>query len=234
MGSYSLSKYLSENENRVNEACSVILKKRKKYSNYVKKCHKNDNIKDFSKLVSKNNEISEDDKKLVLCEYEKMKIWIKTLLSVYASIPNIIKIIDQIVSSHASNPYVTFGGNAFCDIEKVIDFCDRKNKLLNIQLMTNKLIDFSNDDEKRIIHFKFKDRATIETIAKFLMIEKRSVYRKIDSIIGKLATFALTQGWSTAFISNQVKNEPWIEERFNDYASEAQKRAKNNVSEREL
>ena len=161
-----------------------------------------------------------------------MRIWVKTLLSIYGTIPNIIKIIDKIIVSQASNPYGSnFGIDSYGQIEKVIDYVDRKNKLTNINLMTQKLIDSANADERELIEMRFDQRLTANEIANYLGIDLRSVFRKIEKVISRLADIAIIKGWTSRFVSSQLTDEAWVIERFNDYYDEYQKRlekTKNN------
>jgi len=204
-------------------SCSLAVKiaqdtkKCKNYSNYVKKCRNNANIKDFSKLVAKQTTVTEDDKVLVLNEFEKMRMWVKTLLSIYGTIPNIIRIIDQIIERQAANPFAAnYGFNAVDQFDKIVNYYDRKNKLLNINIMTEKMVDDLTDDELELVGLKFEEKVTVDEIASMLKIERRSVYRKLDRIVNKLTNNALVRGWSTAFVESQLEDEPWVEERYKE------------------
>ena len=197
-----------------------------------KKCNKNaknGKIINFSNAL---DAFDKNEKSVVLGEIGKMRIWVKTLLSIYGTIPNIIKIIDKIIVSQASNPYGSnFGIDSYGQIEKVIDYVDRKIKLTNINLMTQKLIDSAIADERELIEMRFDQRLTANEIANYLGIDLRSVFRKIEKVISRLADIAIIKGWTSRFVSSQLTDEAWVIERFNDYYDEYQKRlekTKNN------
>ena len=94
--------------------------------NTLTKGNNKKNIANFIKLMS---------------DEQKMKIWIKTLLSVQANLPEIIKSVDKIIEINAqslsfiSDIYNT-EKTTFSQVEKVIDLTERKNKLLNIFLIS--------------------------------------------------------------------------------------------------
>lgn len=202
---------------------NTIIKKRKKYSRNSKNSENIANIKAFEKVVKVSRAVSLEEKKIILTEYEEMQVWIKTLLSIYGSIPNIIKIIDQIITNQAVNP---FGASRYCEIntlgliEKVIDFYERKNKLLNIYILIEKLQERATDLELKLIKMKYVNKLTIDGIAQNLGMERRSVYRRFESLNKKLASFALSKGWTTFFISSQLENEPWVEEQYKFFKQE--------------
>lgn len=214
------------NENKTAQTIDKIIKKRKNYAQMHKNPQKTLKTASFDKMVKLSRVASKEEKDLVLTEYEDMQIWIKTMLSIYGSLPNIIKIIDQIIENQATNP---FGASHFCavntfgQIEKVIDFYERKNKLLNIYVLIGKLFDGLNEEEANLVNMKFVNRITVDAIAQTLNIDRRSVYRKFNSLIRKLASFSLSRGWTTTFISNQLENEPWVVEQYNSFKKETAK-----------
>lgn len=217
------TKIKDNNEINKIKLLNTIIKKRKKYSRNSKNNENIANIKAFEKVVKVSRAVSLEEKKLILTEYEEMQVWIKTLLSIYGSIPNIIKIIDQIITNQATNP---FGASHYCAIntmgliEKVIDFYERKNKLLNIYILIEKLQERASDLELKLIKMKYVNKLTIDGIAQNLGMERRSVYRRFESLNKKLASYALSKGWTTLFISTQLENEPWVEEQYKFYKQE--------------
>ena len=58
---------------------------------------------------------------------------------------------------------------------------------------------------------------TANEIAQYLKIDLRSVFRKIDKAISRLADIALLKGWTSCFVSSQLEDEAWVIERFDDF-----------------
>ena len=95
-----------------------------------------------------------------LTDDQKIKLWIKTLLSVHSNLPEIIKSVDKIIEINASSlSFVTDIYNTekstFAQVEKVIDLTERKNKLLNLFLMSKSLMSCIGEDERIFIKRKY-------------------------------------------------------------------------------
>lgn len=224
--------FAEENNENVEEKLKLktfvdIVKKRKINNKNRKKCQKITKIRGFEQKIKKSRNLNVNEKEVVLTEYETMRIWVKTLLSIYGSIPNIIKIIDQIISNQASNPFGISGchsANTFDQFERVIDFCERKNKLINIYVLIQKMIEGLSSDDLKLVELKFVNKVTAEAIAGKFDINLRTVYRRIEAVVKKLATESLARGWTTLFISHQLSNEPWVSEQFEQIKAESVRR----------
>lgn len=149
----------------------------------------------------------------------KFKFWIKTLLSSYQTIPEIIKTIDKIIEIQAST--VSFSSDIFNgsktvegQVEKVIDMTERKSSLLNIYIMTKELLKNLTSGDYGYIEKKFIYNWSIEEISKYFGISTRTSYRKIDKAIDEIYHVALSKNWSTRFIESQISREQWLKGRF--------------------
>ena len=201
-----------------------ILKSRKKCKKYlinIKKLQKNGK----NGIFSENPIVEEDSSKQVLEEFVSMRIWVKTLLSIFGSLPNIIRLIDSIINKNATNP---FGNNMYDStmgqIDRVINLYDRKNKLLNIYLLIKKMIEGASEEEKRLISFKFVNKITIPAMAQKFNCTERNVFRKVNNMVDKLTASTIERGWTICFIETQVLGEPWIMENYNSFKEEELKR----------
>ena len=196
-------------------------KKCKKYLINVKKLQKNSK----NSIFIENVEDEEESSKQVLEEFISMRIWVKTLLSIYGTLPNIIKLIDSIITKNATNP---FGNNlndsTMGQIDRVINLFDRKNKLLNIYLLIKKMIEGASDEEKRLISYKFVNKITIPAMAQKFACTERNVFRKINNLVDRLTASTIERGWTICFIETQLSNEPWIMESYNTFKAEELKR----------
>lgn len=185
------------------------------------------NTSGLSKMLKENKskrkklEISKfiDDYISKLSEEEKLKFWIKTLLSTYSTIPEIIKTLDKIIELQASS--VSFMSDiynqeksTFYQVEKVIDLSERKNKLLNIYIMTKKLTNTLSLCDMDFIEKKFMFNWTTEDLAKEFNISLRTVYRRTDKIINLIYEKAKKHNWSLLFLESQIRNESWLKEKF--------------------
>ena len=175
------------------------------------KRNNNKNIANFIKLMS---------------DEQKMKIWIKTLLSVQANLPEIIKSVDKIIEINAqslsfiSDIYNT-EKSTYAQVERVIDLTERKNKLLNIYLVSKNLISSVDEDDRIFLKRKYVYNWTAEDLAAEYNISIRTVFRRTDKLIEQIFERAKRKNWSINFITLQIKNETWIIDRFYKFAKDS-------------
>lgn len=142
--------------------------------------------------------------------------YIKTLFEAYKTIPNILKILDKIIEKRASTimPSSYIYGNSpsstYNEIDKVIDLTDRKNKLINIYVMVEKMLNSLNEQDRKVCILKYIKKTLISDIATELKTTERTIFRRCIKIIEKLSLFCLSNNWSSAFIKNQIKDEQWL------------------------
>lgn len=154
-----------------------------------------------------------------LCEEQKMKFWIKTLLSSQKTFPEIIKTLDRIIELQASS--VSFASSiynlenpTFKQVEKVIDLSERKTFLLNIYLMSKELTKGLSSADSEFLEKKFVYNLSVETLAKEFDISPRTVYRKTNKLIDEIYSKITRKNWSLKFLESQIKNEFWLKSRF--------------------
>ncbi len=149
----------------------------------------------------------------------KFKFWIKTLISEQSTIPEIIKTVDKIIEIQASS--VSFSteifnrnGSTINQVEKVIDLTERKNSLINLYVMTKKMLKSLSADNHDFLERRFIYNWSAEELAEYYSISIRTVYRKIDSLIKTVYSECLKFKWTLNFIESQTKNEEWLKEKF--------------------
>lgn len=183
----------------------------KKRKNNILNCNFTPKTTNFVKTTRENSNID---------EFEELKNYIKALLEIYKSLPNIIGIIDKIIENKASiiSPYNIYGNSylaTYKDIDRLIDMGERKNKLLNLYVIIETLLDSLNDDDRKIAVLKFVQKNTSKEISKEINTTERTVFRKANNVIDKLTSFAIQKNWTASFLKNQIGNEPWIEDVLN-------------------
>lgn len=149
----------------------------------------------------------------------KFKFWIKTLISEQNTIPEIIRTVDKIIEIQASS--VSFSSDIFnknCStinqVERVIDLSERKNSLVNIYVMTQKMLKTLSADDYDFLERKFIYDWGMDEIADYYSISLRTVYRKIDKLIKTICNECFKQKWSLKFIESQIKHEDWLKEKW--------------------
>lgn len=160
----------------------------------------------------------------------KFKFWIKTLISEQNTIPEIIRTVDKIIEIQASS--VSFSsdifnknGSTINQVERVIDLTERKNSLINIYVMTQKMLKNLSADDYDFLERKFIYNWGMEEIADYYSISLRTVYRKIDKLIKIICDECFKQKWTLKFIESQIKHEDWLKEKWLHSVSDYYKNA---------
>lgn len=177
-------------------------------------------------ILSKQKEKDLNNYLKLLNEDQKMKLWIKTLISVQTNLPEIIKSVDKIIEMNASS--LSFASDiynaektTYAQVEKVIDLTERKNKLLNIYLISKNLISCVAEDDRVFLKRKFVYNWTAEDLANEYYISIRTVFRRTEKLINKIHELTKRKNWSINFINLQVKGENWLYEKFKRFAKDS-------------
>lgn len=179
--------------------------------NKNKSNQKNKNVFNYLKLI--------DDE-------QKMKLWIKTLLSVQNSLPEIIKSVDKIIEINASSlSFVTDIYNTekstYAQVEKVIDLTERKNKLLNLYLISKNFMTSVNEEDRLFLKRKFVFNWTADDLANEYNVSIRTIFRKTEKLIESILDKLKKKNWSLKFLNIQVKNESWLLEKFYQFTRDS-------------
>ncbi|MBQ9790656.1 MAG: sigma-70 family RNA polymerase sigma factor [Clostridia bacterium] len=158
-------------------------------------------------------------------EKNKISAYVKALFTVYPSLPNIIKVVDNIVLQRASSivPVSSvFGGvsSTMKEIEKVIDMSDRKVRLLRVVAVTRDILSGLSEIDYEIVDMKFFKRMKTESIASRLGIDERSVFRRVSKSIERCSVKCAESGFDSRFFCELLDGEAWIKEVFNKSMSE--------------
>lgn len=156
---------------------------------------------------------------------QKIKLWIKTLLSVHSNLPEIIKSVDKIIEINASSlSFITDIYNTekstYAQVEKVIDLTERKNKLLNLFLMSKNLLSSINEEDRLFLKRKYIFGWTAEELSQEYEVSIRTIFRKTEKIIDQVFEKVKKKSWTLNFINLQVKDELWLIEKFKRIAKD--------------
>jgi hypothetical protein len=140
----------------------------------------------------------------ILSDEQKIKFWIKTLLSTFRNIPEIIKAVDKIIEIQASS--LSFISDIYNtekstlnQVEKVIDLSERKNNLLNIYLITKNLYSSIGEEDRVFIERRYLYNWTAEELAEEYEVSTRTIFRKIEKIVDKIYLSTKRKNWSLKF-----------------------------------
>ena len=183
----------------------------------LKKCNKTtNNVQNITKNTIKINNNTKITNKIN--EKELIAGYIKTLLEIRRNLPNIIKIIDKLIERKASmlfpstTNFACTYNQTLSQVDKVISLTERKDKLLNLHVITEEMLSCLNKNEQKLIILKYTNKIKISEISNEMKLTERSVYRKVNSIINKITNYLERKNWTTSFLDNQIGNETWIKD----------------------
>ena len=175
--------------------------------------------------TSKSKKKDNDNYLKQITDEQKMKLWIKTLISVQANLPEIINSVDKIIEMNASSlSFATDIFNAekttYAQVERVIDLSERKNKLVNIFLISKKLLGCLCEEDRLFLKRKIVFNWTAEELVEEYKISLRTVFRKTEKMLDSIFKVTKQKNWSLNFIKTQVKGEQWLQDRYNKFEKE--------------
>ena len=176
---------------------------------------KADPILKYKKAYQKNT----NEKLIAEAQNSDLFAYIKVLLKAYKNIPNIIAILDKIIEKRATSVIPTasiYGGkfSTYGEIDHVIDLTARKDKLLNLYVLTGEMLSCLESEDKRLLTLKYVKKLSTQDIAASLKVTERTVFRRESSILNKLAICLLKKNWTSMFLQSQIGDEPWLNELY--------------------
>ncbi len=135
----------------------------------------------------------------------------KTLITAYRWIEKNCDLIDEFVYKHAVN----FGPSPeFCSTydvtSNIIDLIERKNRLINLKLMIDDLINGLDVQDKKIILAKMRYNLTMETFCKLMSIPSmRTGFRRINKALQHFTIHANNSPYRKK-LEHILDNEYWI------------------------
>ncbi len=150
--------------------------------------------------------------------------WSKTLLGIYRYLPRVTYAYDNLVKSRAYNSSAT---NSFLlgfnDIMKVantiINLTERKNNLINLKVLTDKVLCDIDLSSAKILVMKFIDGKKSNEIANLLHLGKRTYFRKLNFALESFANMLTRLNYTDYKLENMIKDEKWILRLYNSYSN---------------
>ena len=200
--------HMTKNINTNTETKYQNIKKRKTHLNKDEKTLK------FKQNMTYFANLSNDEKERVT-----LIAYIKTFFEIYKTIPNIISILDRIIEKRATTIFPTstiYGSphSTYSEINKVIDLTERKDKLINLHIIADNMLNSLKPKYKEIAYLKYVKKLTVDEIAINCEKCQRSIYRTLSTINNEILKFLKVKNWTIDFLKQQIGKESWIEEIF--------------------
>lgn len=157
-----------------------------------------------------------------------MKIWSKTLLSVYKYLESISKAIDNLVMKKSINSSFYSNckcANAFDCANQLIELTERKLKLINLKVICEDAMCKLSSCYKRIVALCFIDGVKSSDVAKMLNISMRTLFRKKNEALNCFSKVLKNMGYDSKKLEELYGSEVWLK---NVYAKNLMHEISNN------
>ena len=170
-----------------------------------------ENIAKIDKIFSKPLYSKKED------YFVKMKAYVKALLSIYPTLPNIINIVDGIIEKRATSSISMssiYAGTShtYKQIEKMIDMSERKCKLLNIFSLVKGFLGGMSLKDYEIVDLRFFRRKKISEISERLELDERTIFRRLNKILESVVKYCNINSITLEMIETMIRGEGWIKE----------------------
>ncbi len=152
----------------------------------------------------------------------KSCLWSKTILSVYKYLERIAGAIDKLIDRNAMNSFYYFTGSVqdnsvMAVANRIIELSDRKIKLINLKLLTEKSLERCDKDFAQILILKYIDCEKSEDIAKRFNLSMRTYFRRLNQAEEQFYNILAFSGFNEKKLNCYLKTEKWILEVYNKY-----------------
>ncbi len=157
-------------------------------------------------------------KKLFLGGNMKLKVWGKTLLSIYNCLFKLVEEIDKIVEDFALKGGMSYGFNSsLFNMQKIIDLTERKITLINVKVLVEQIMEGLDDTSCKILTLKFIDKIPSELVVKALGLTRRTFYRRFNNGLETFARKLKSLGYDEKNMIDFIRDEHWIFEVYKDF-----------------
>lgn len=155
-------------------------------------------------------------------DYEKhiSREWAQVVLYVYSALPNICKMIEDVVDERALARSLDLGLNRFnqntyTQVNNILEFLDRKNRMTNLHIRASRAIAELPPKLKETAEIRFFERKSTAEAAEKLQISLRTVQRRTEKLLDEFVPLMKKYGLDDRNLLFEVgKFEPWMLEWF--------------------
>jgi|LGOV01.1.fsa_nt_gb hypothetical protein len=143
----------------------------------------------------------------------ELKLWSKTFLNVYRSLPKIAEAIDKIVLSSGLN----LSADTYYTANKIIELTNRKMVLINLKLLIEETLKSLTSENSKLLFLKYADKLKSAEIAELFEISTRTYFRKNNLALKSFELALKREGHTNKSLKNMLKDEFWIMDLFNRF-----------------
>ena len=151
-------------------------------------------------------------------------IWAKTVLTAYRFLEKVSDSIDRLIETKALNSFYMSGqdfskNNVYVITESLINLSERKKKLINIKLMTEKALQKCDKQFAQILIERYIDGDKAKEIAERHELSMRTYFRRLESAEGEFSAYLSRNGYNEKFLAKTLLSEKWIYEIYSKFSS---------------
>jgi len=142
----------------------------------------------------------------------------KVLISAYRFIERNCDLINEFVYKHAIN----FGPSPeYCSTydvtNNIINLIERKNRLINLKLIMDQIVDELNEDDKMVILSKMRYNLSMKSFCEMFEISSmRTAFRRVQTALEHFTMYANSSPYRQK-LEYLLDNEQWIMAMRRDY-----------------
>ena len=147
----------------------------------------------------------------------KKLIWAKTIFESYKYLTRLIKSIDRLVVEKSVHSYTVDSGEAttLSKMEAIIDFIQRKKRLLVIKMLIEESLKNTNREEARLLIKFYIDKIDLNILAEECNMNKRTLSRRINKYLINCMDKIYDLGYKCDDLEKLLENEGWIVGMYN-------------------
>lgn len=153
-----------------------------------------------------------------------MKYWSKSALSIYRYLEKMTDTIDKLImdiGKHSNNQVMQKNQTTYGQASKIIEYLDRKRKMINLKVAVEDALAKLNKTDKRILALVFIDGVKSDLVAQFLGVSLRTFFRKKIEALTHFNLQMIANGFDLNFFSSEYAQEKWIMSVYNECLSKS-------------
>lgn len=164
---------------------------------------------DYLKIENYNFDVLQKEVNMV------KNIWAKTILKSYRYLERIADAIDRMIENRGmfsmnmnSNNY--YYNNIMSVADKIIELGERKIKLINLKLLTERALKACGKESANLLISKYINNKSNDEIMERYGMPPRTFYRKIDKAEAKFERALEGIGFNYENLNNYLAKERWL------------------------
>lgn len=127
--------------------------------------------------------------------------------------------IDKIVmdmGKHSNNQIMQKNETTYGQANKIIEYLDRKRKMINLKVAVEECLAKLNKTDRRILGLVFIDGIKSEMVSQFLGVSLRTFFRKKIEALKHFNNLMISSGFDLNFFVKEYSCENWMLSIYNE------------------